>query len=36
MPKIYDKCGVVIHKGNGYKLKYINKYMIGFKFGEFT
>lgn len=36
IPKIYDKCEVVIHKGNGYKLRYINKYMIGFKFGEFT
>jgi ribosomal protein S19 len=36
VPRLYSKCEVVIHKGNGYKLRHVNKYMVGFKFGEFT
>lgn len=36
IPKIYEGTEIVIHKGKGYKSRYVNRWMVGFKFGEFT
>lgn len=36
IPPIYTNQEVLISKGRGLKLKYINRWMVGFKFGEFT
>lgn len=36
IPEIYVNQEVVISKGRGFRTKYINRWMTGFKFGEFT
>ena len=36
IPEIYLNQEVVISKGRGFRTKYINRWMTGFKFGEFT
>ena len=36
IPPIYRNQEVIIHRGKGFKTKQINRWIIGFKFGEFT
>ena len=36
IPYVYNNCEAVIHRGNKFKTYYINPWVIGFKFGEFT
>ena len=36
IPRAYNNHEVVIHRGNKLKVKNINSWIIGFKFGEFT
>jgi ribosomal protein S19 len=36
IPPLYQNQEVSIHKGKGFKIKRINRWVIGFKFGEFT
>ena len=36
IPPVYVNQEVVISKGRGFKVKYVNRWMLGFKFGEFT
>jgi len=36
IPNLYNNCEVAIHRGNKMKVKHINTWMVGFKFGEFT
>ena len=36
IPKVFLNTKIFIHKGKGYSSKYINQYMIGFRFGNFT
>ena len=36
IPALYDGHELVIHRGNKYKVRYSNKWITGFKFGEFT
>jgi ribosomal protein S19 len=36
IPPAYNTHEIVIHRGNKFTTKYVNSWMIGFKFGEFT
>jgi len=36
IPTLYNGHELVIHRGNKYKVRYSNKWIVGFKFGEFT
>ena len=36
IPHAYSRFEVVIHRGNRFRTKYVNAWMVGFKFGEFT
>lgn len=36
IPLEFDKHEIVIHSGKKWHTRYVNEYMIGFKFGEFT
>ena len=36
MPRAYNGFEVVIHRGNKFRVKQINNWVIGFRFGEFT
>lgn len=36
IPNAYLNQEVVIHRGRGFNSRYVNQWMIGFKFGEFT
>lgn len=36
VPKIYNKFNVYIYSGKNWHTRFINEWMIGFKFGEFT
>ena len=36
IPKAYIGYEVIIHRGNKFKTKNINSWVVGFKFGEFT
>ena len=36
IPRAYNTHEIVVHRGNKFTVKYVNHWMIGFKFGEFT
>jgi len=36
VPSIFSNCDVSIYSGKRWHRRFINKWMVGFKFGEFT
>jgi len=36
IPRAYNNCEIVVHRGRGFNTRYVNEWMLGFKFGEFT
>ena len=36
IPNIYKGLQVKIHRGNKFHKRFLNKWMVGYKFGEFT
>lgn len=36
IPRVYKGFEIVIHRGRGFNIRYVNEWMFGFKFGEFT
>jgi ribosomal protein S19 len=36
IPKIYQKCNIYIYNGKIWNTRFVNRWMVGFKLGEFT
>jgi ribosomal protein S19 len=36
IPRAYINHEIVIHRGNKFTIRYVNPWLVGFKFGEFT